>query len=307
MLLNFDNYIENNQVNSNLRISPAKITLDNICEFYCSAVEENKINKVNVNGVELLMNKFNKFIDECSMLDLIKIYVCGSRNESLNRLIIDKISENIEYINDNEENIKTVPLDLVIKLISHNNYHKCSQNLENILGYLVLNWFDINKIEHFDDQFMFCWNKLNTELFDLAMIIFIVKNKFYPRIEHLISKDIVRLYTRIARKEATSQKQRYMIGIEAKEAHYILSIDQVKSLKIYDRVDVQDSCDVWYVGTVRDINSRAIYISFAGWSDDYNEWINFDSRKIAKLGTMSKQELKRETRIGSRIVSLTNF
>lgn len=66
------------------------------------------------------------------------------------------------------------------------------------------------------------------------------------------------------------------------------SYGNLNELHIGMRIDCKDSADQWYEAEIIGETKKLIQVHYLQWSDEYNEWINKDSYRIAPLHTMTK-------------------
>jgi hypothetical protein len=64
----------------------------------------------------------------------------------------------------------------------------------------------------------------------------------------------------------------------------LLHVD-LPCIRVGDILDVKDTQDKWYEGTILKISEDDIYIHFNGWSRKWDQWFDKNSDKLAKRGT----------------------
>jgi len=75
------------------------------------------------------------------------------------------------------------------------------------------------------------------------------------------------------------------------ESTKVLSQAELSELKVSDVVDARDCKGTWYVDTVLDVTPTSVHVTFTGWQEKFNEWLDFTDKKLAKRGTFTNGKL----------------
>ncbi len=58
-----------------------------------------------------------------------------------------------------------------------------------------------------------------------------------------------------------------------------------------DNLDVKDPFDIWYAAKVLDLTATAVFIRYVGWKDQWNEWIEWQSPRLALWRTNTPRHI----------------
>ncbi len=61
--------------------------------------------------------------------------------------------------------------------------------------------------------------------------------------------------------------------------------------KIGDYLDVKDTIGVWYPAKILDFKATAVYVQYMGWKDQWNEWIEWQSPRLAPRRTNTPRHI----------------
>jgi hypothetical protein len=62
-----------------------------------------------------------------------------------------------------------------------------------------------------------------------------------------------------------------------------------ESLKEQDIIEVQDTVGNWYVSRVSMRRESQVHVTYLGWEDHWDEWIDLHSKRLAPLSTKGAQ------------------